>query len=78
MACYLYSEGETQPAILYLQATAIMLARDVLFPILSSLPPDHHRLTQLLKVINCAALMLILYLHYNTILYNVELAMLFC
>ena len=49
-----------------------MMARAVLFPILSSLPPDHHQLTRLLKgdklMINCAAPMLInlfLYLHYN-------------
>ena len=43
-------------SLLYLHITAIMLARAVLFPILSSLPLDHRRLTQLL---NCAALMLI-------------------
>ena len=46
--CTLYSEGESWPAI-YLHANAIMLARAVLFLILSSLPPDHHRLTWLLK-----------------------------
>ena len=54
-------------SLLYLHATAIMLARAVLFPILSSLPPDHHRLTWLLKgdKLRCANVNFVL--HYNTI-----------
>ena len=43
-----------------------MLARALLFPILSSLPPDHNRLTQLLKGDKLHALRYNVN-HYNTI-----------
>ena len=58
MACYLYSESENQPAIP--ACNCHYAGQSCSFPILSSLPPDHHQPTRL---INCAALML----HYNTI-----------
>ena len=50
--------------LLHLHATSIMLTRAVLFPILSSLPPDHapsadQAAFSSLKVINCAVLLLI-------------------
>ena len=51
MACYLYSESESQPAIP--ACNCHYAGQSCSFPILSSLP---HRLTQLL---NCAALMFI-------------------
>ena len=68
MVCYLYDEGESQPALYPdAHATPIILARAVLFPILSSL---HHRLTRLLKSdkLHCANVNLYLQL------YNVEAA----
>ena len=68
MACYLHSESESQPAIP--ACNCHYAGQSCSFPILSSLPPDHDRLTRLL---NCAALMLICVIQ----LYNVEVAMLF-
>ena len=63
-------------AVQYLHATAIMLARAVLFLILSSLPPDHHRLIWLLESgkLRCAIVLFI----YNIMqLYSVGVAKLF-
>ena len=63
--------------LLYLHATVIMLAGAVPFLILSSLPPDHHRLIWLLKSgkLRCA---IVLFCIYNIMqLYSVGVAKLF-
>ena len=68
----MYGTERVKASLLYLHATAIMLARAVLFPILSSLPPDHHiGQPGCLKVINCAALMLVC-IYIIIQLFNVE------
>ena len=63
----MYGTERVKASLIYLHATAIMLARAVLFPILSSLPPDHHRPTRLLKGDKLRCANVSLYLHYNTI-----------
>ena len=62
MACYLYSEIENQPAIP--ACNCHYAGQSCSFPILSSLPPDHHQPTRLLK---CDKLRCANVLHYNTI-----------
>ena len=63
-----------KPSLLYLHATAILLARAVIFSILSSLPPDW--LTRLLKgdKLRCANVSFVF--TFIIQLYNVEVAML--
>ena len=65
MACYLYSESENQPAIP--ACNCHYAGQSCSFPILSSLPPDHHRPTWLLKGDKMRCANVNLYLHYNTI-----------
>ena len=65
MACYLYSESENQPAIP--ACNCHYAGQSCSFPILSSLPPDHHRPTRLLKGDKLRCANVNLYLHCNTI-----------
>ena len=66
MACYPYSEGESQPAIP--ACNCHYAGQSCSFPILSSLSPDHHRLSRLLKGDKLCCANVNLYLHYNTII----------
>ena len=76
MACYLYTV-RVKASLLYLHVTAIMLARAVLFPYSLLYLQTTICFPGCLKVINCAALMLIHCIYTMIQLYNVEVAMLF-
>ena len=65
MACYLYSQGESQPAIP--ACNCHYAGQSCSFPILSSLPPDHHLLSRLLKGDKLCCASVDFYLHYDTI-----------
>ena len=65
MACYLYSKSESQPAIP--ACNCHYAGQSCSFPILSSLTPDHHWPTRLLKGDKLRCANVNLYLHYNTI-----------